>query len=89
MEQGYCGFCHDWTPPTCTRAGCHHGETLTSPRVIEFGGSNQFIREIFDYPGYEIVANYPAVDVQDLKTSKRRLATLSFWIRCLSMSRIS
>lgn len=39
------------------------GEEL---RAIEFGGSNGFIAQLFQGVDYEVAANAPAVDIQDL-----------------------
>ena len=36
-------------------------------RVIEFGGSNGFLADLFDGADYEIAPNAPEVDVQDLR----------------------
>ena len=38
----------------------------TGRRAIEFGGSNGFIKSLFDGIDYEVAPNAPAVDVQDL-----------------------
>ena len=35
-------------------------------RAIEFGGSNGFIKNLFDGVAYEVAPNAPTVDVQDL-----------------------
>jgi len=38
------------------------------PRVIEFGGSNGAIKQMFLGADYEVAPNYPDVDVQDLSS---------------------
>jgi len=40
---------------------------MNNSRIIEFGGSNGMVRQIFNHPNYEIAENYPRVDIQDLK----------------------
>src|ERR1700674_2022910 len=35
-------------------------------KIVEFGGSNGFVRSLFDCPGYEGADNMPAVDIHDL-----------------------
>ena len=42
----------------------------TKPRVIEFGGSNEFLPSIFIGAEYEIAPNWPHVDVQNLHQYK-------------------
>jgi SAM-dependent methyltransferase len=41
-----------------------------SLKLIEFGGSNGFIRELFNCPGYEVAENFPIVDIHDLHQYK-------------------
>jgi SAM-dependent methyltransferase len=41
-------------------------ERHPSPRVVEFGGSNGYIRSLFGPCDYEVAPNVPVVDVQDL-----------------------
>jgi SAM-dependent methyltransferase len=42
------------------------GREKNNLKLIEFGGSNGFIREMFDCPGYEVAEKFPAVDIHDL-----------------------
>ena len=46
----------------------HPGNQL---RVIEFGGSNGFIKTLFNTPGYEVAPNAPLVDIHDLSMFPR------------------
>lgn len=41
-------------------------EELSNPKIIEFGGSNSFIKNIFNHISYEVSDNYPIVDLHDL-----------------------
>ncbi|HXH18854.1 MAG TPA: class I SAM-dependent methyltransferase [Chitinophagales bacterium] len=44
-----------------------HGRRWVNPRMVEFGGSNTLIKAFFSHSGYEIAANYPEVDLLELK----------------------
>lgn len=44
--------------------------SISDLKLIEFGGSNGFIRELFNSPCYEIAENAPTVDLHDLSTYK-------------------
>lgn len=44
-----------------------HGRNWIDPKIIEFGGSNHLIKNLFDHCNYEIAPNYPEVDLQDLR----------------------
>ncbi len=47
-----------------------HGKLMTNPKIIEFGGSNGFIKTVFDCPSYEIAENFPEVDICNLEDYK-------------------
>jgi SAM-dependent methyltransferase len=47
-----------------------HSKNWINPKMIEFGGSNYFIKDIFAHPNYEIVDNYPIIDLHDLSNFK-------------------
>jgi SAM-dependent methyltransferase len=43
-----------------------HDKQFLEPKIIEFGGSNSFVKNIFNHASYEIADNYPVVDLHDL-----------------------
>ncbi len=43
-----------------------HSKEFSDPKIIEFGGSNFFIKNIFNHTNYDVVDNYPVVDLHDL-----------------------
>src|SRR5215216_6770186 len=43
-----------------------HSRCWIDPKIIEFGGSNHFIKNLFDHSNYRIAPNYPEVDLHDL-----------------------
>ena len=44
-----------------------HAKSYTNEKIIEFGGSNQFVKTVFNSQHYEIAGNYPGVDIQNLE----------------------
>ncbi|MBW2978458.1 class I SAM-dependent methyltransferase [Candidatus Woesearchaeota archaeon] len=44
-----------------------HSKQFINPRIIEFGGSNEIIKKIFNCKNYTVADNYPKVDIQNLK----------------------
>lgn len=41
-------------------------DRISRPKVIEFGGSNGYIKSLFSGAEYEVAPNAPEVDIQDL-----------------------
>ncbi len=39
---------------------------MKNPRILELGGSNHFMRKVFDHANYEVAENIPVNDIQDL-----------------------
>lgn len=48
-----------------------HAKPEKQLKVIEFGGSNGFVKTLFNNPGYQVAPNVPIVDVHDLSIFPR------------------
>ncbi len=47
-----------------------HSKQCEDIKVVEFGGSNETIKDMFNFENYEIAENFPVVDIQNLKDYK-------------------